>query len=278
MTNASGDAPEQVENIMMITIKKADLIEIDALRNDYLKSLPEFQELFLEIMMDHSQFYTLVKNDETIGYAIKNSEDVLIEFYLKDRYIPGSSEYFKKVIDELSVKKVFCKSFDYLLLNCCLVQNYSYSLVGCMFRDFYETEIIKDDGLSIRHANETDVPLLLQQTDDLAELYGTAEQLDHFIKNKNVFLFSKQNKLLGCGTIIRTHKNRNFYDIGVWVSSDYRKLGYATQIICYLRDYCISNNWKPTCGCAIENVASRKTLEKSGFISKHSLIQFEVTK
>jgi len=41
-----------------------------------------------------------------------------------------------------------------------------------------------------------------------------------------------------------------------------------------LRAYAIENGMKPSFGCAIDNIASQKTLEKSGFISKHKLIDF----
>jgi hypothetical protein len=33
---------------------------------------------------------------------------------------------------------------------------------------------------------------------------------------------------------------------------------------------------KPSCGCAIENKASQKTIEKSGFVSKYKLINFMI--
>ena len=32
-----------------------------------------------------------------------------------------------------------------------------------------------------------------------------------------------------------------------------------------------------TCGCAAENIASKKTLERNGFRSKHDLLMFGVT-
>jgi RimJ/RimL family protein N-acetyltransferase len=250
--------------------------EIDELRNEYLKSLPEFQELYLELMFNDALFYEIIDNNELIGHAIKTPQNVLIEFYIKERFIPKSSVYFNLTINELLIKNVYCKSFDYLLLNCCLIESYPYSLVGSLFRDFHEPTTRKQNTLSIRRATEPDIPLILNQKDDLIELYETTDQLSTFIKNKNIFLFFDQDNLLGCGTIIRTHKNWNYHDIGVWVKSEFRKQGFASLIILYLIDFCVNNNWIPTCGCAIENVASHRTLERSGFISKHKLINFEV--
>jgi predicted acetyltransferase len=257
----------------MIQIIKTDLKEIESLRNKYLNSLPEFQELYLELMIENSSCYKLFVNENQAGYAIKTSENVLIEFYLENHFLPKSPEIFNQIISELSIEKVYCKSFDYILLTCCLVQSYSYQLIGTLFRDFFDTTINLSDDFKIKHANESDLPFLLKQQDGLFE---TPQELEHFVKNNNILLFEKNNNLAGCGFLIRVHKDWNYYDIGMWVNPDYRKRGVATQIIAYLKDTCINNKWKPICGCAIDNIASQKTLEKNGFISKHKLIEFNV--
>jgi hypothetical protein len=43
-----------------------------------------------------------------------------------------------------------------------------------------------------------------------------------------------------------------------------------------LSAFAIEKNMKPSCGCAIENIASQKTIEKSGFVSKHQMIHFKI--
>jgi RimJ/RimL family protein N-acetyltransferase len=260
-----------------IQILKADLYETETLRNDYLDSLAEFQELFLEMKINNSGFYLIVDNSITVGYVIKTTDNILVEFYLADSFVPKCMEYFSLIVNELSIKKVYCKSFDYLLLTCCLMQSFPYTLIGILFRDLVNTEIKYIAGLSNRFANESDKSLVLQQKDGLIELYETIDYLESFIKNKNLILFYKEDNLAGCGTILRIHKNWNYYDIGVWVKSEYRNQGVGTNIISHLKEYCLSKNWEPVCGCAVGNVASKKTLEKSGFISKHKLIEFKVT-
>ena len=62
----------------------------------------------------------------------------------------------------------------------------------------------------------------------------------------------------------------------MWVNSAFRNKGYATRIIANLKGYCLKNNIFLTCGCDIDNIASKKTLEKNGFISKHDLLEFRM--
>ncbi|MBZ9623835.1 GNAT family N-acetyltransferase [Clostridium sp. FP2] len=54
-----------------------------------------------------------------------------------------------------------------------------------------------------------------------------------------------------------------------------RKKGVGTYIISKLKEHCISNDLVPICGCAYNNYASKKTLEKAGFITIHRIVRFE---
>jgi len=92
-----------------------------------------------------------------------------------------------------------------------------------------------------------------------------------------VLLFYKDNEFVGCGMVLKTHVDWNYCDLGVWVAPAQRGKSIGTQILLHLRDFAITNNLKPSCGCAIDNIASQKTIEKSGFVSKHKLINFKVS-
>ena len=257
----------------MIQITKTELNDISSLRSDYLNSLPAFQELYLELFVNDSAIYTIRFNNTSIGYTIITTDNILIEFHLIDRFVPLSSDIFQTIIETLSIATIYCKSFDPILLNCCLVKSCSYKLIGTLFREYIDAEKFMIDDLSIRFANQNDYSFLLQQE---GELYETPEELDKFVSGNNVIMFQKEGKLLGCGYLIKVHAGYNYYDIGMWVNPEYRKQGVATMIISYLKDTCITNNWKPICGCAIDNTASQKTLEKNGFVSKYKLIEFTI--
>lgn len=257
----------------MIQILKTNYKGIEPLRFKYLRSLPEFQELYLELMAENADYYLLEPGGETAGYAIVTSENILVEFFVKGRYIAGCHLYFDKILSDLQVKKVYCKSFDSLLLNCCLERFKTYKSAGTLFRDFFQTEKEDLEGITIRVAEQQDIPFLLLQKDGL---YETPDELKRFVSGKNISLFLKEDNLLGCSFLIRVCPDRDYYDIGMWVNPDFRRQGIATKIISYLKETCLSNGWKPICGCAYENIASRKALEKNGFFSKYKLLEFEL--
>jgi RimJ/RimL family protein N-acetyltransferase len=127
--------------------------------------------------------------------------------------------------------------------------------------------------LEVRFAEDADLPYLLRQND---EVFEPKHLLGSFIKNKGISLFEKDKIIAGCGFLTQIHSKYNYYDIGVWVNPEFRNRGYATQIVSYLKDYCLKNNVLPVCGCSAENIASQKTLAKAGFISTHELIEFTI--
>lgn len=257
-------------------IVKTSIDKIKKYRTDYLNSLPEFQELFIELMICKSDYYIFQADNNEIGYAIRNNDGVLIEFYLLDKYIPDSNEFFRQALKDLSITDIYCKSFDSLLLSNCLLKTLPYSILGLLYRDYFEPLIKKDLTIKMTRADLLSVKLLLGQDESIKELFETEQQLIDFIKNENVFEFYKNEEFVGCGMAIRTHPDWSFCDLGVWVNPSKRGNAIGSQIILKLREFSINNNLEPSCGCAIENQASQKTIEKSGFVSRYKLINFMI--
>jgi RimJ/RimL family protein N-acetyltransferase len=90
-------------------------------------------------------------------------------------------------------------------------------------------------------------------------------------------LYFKNNELIGCGMVIKTILDWDYCDLGVWVNPKHRGNSFGAQILMKLREFALKSNLKASCGCAIENVASQKTIEKSGFVSRYYLVKFKIT-
>ena len=257
----------------MVQIFKTDKEKISRLRIEYIESLSEFQELHLELLVEESAYFIINASECPIGYFIKTKDNILVEFYLINEYIPQSHDIFIKIVREYAITSTYSKTFDALLLDCCLLHYTKYKIIGVLFRDFFETDIYPLDGLSVRTATELDYSFLLQQEDGL---YESPEELTRFVNGGNISMFIKENELYGCGYLIKVHENWDYYDIGMWVNPNSRNQGVATRIISYLKELCLKNVWIPICACAYGNVASQKTLEKNGFVSKYKLVEFGI--
>lgn len=259
----------------MIKIIKSNFDELEFLRIEYLDSLPVFQDVCLELILNESNCYKLLSDNQPIGYVLVSSDNIMLELFIQTKYSTNSIDIFKLIVNDLSIRSVYCKSFDFQLLDCCLTNTLSYSIIGCLYRDFIDSGIQRKPELSFRYADSSDLPFLYQQDDEVFEPKGL---LDTFIRNKGIIILQLSDSILGCGFLTQVHPKYKYYDIGVWVHPEYRMKAYATQIMLYLKDLCLNNDLVPICGCDIQNIASQKMLSGLGFMSKHKLIEFEVIK
>lgn len=261
----------------MIQFEPVDIIVLKNMRMNYFYEIKLSQELFLEWeVQNRGQYYRICVDDvHEAGYFILNKDGVMLEFYLAQEYLTRKEEIFSKALQNYSIRKVYCKTFDSILLICSQSFSRSARIMSTIFRDYFNgASTESDSSIRIRLATEADISRLLSYD---SGLYETPEELRYTVSNRMVYMFEKENSLIGCGYLIKILPDKNYYDIGMWVNPDFRNEGYAAMIISHLKKLCFSHGYIPVCGCRVDNVASRKTLEKTGFVSKHAIIEFDVS-
>ena len=274
----------------MIKLIPTSLKKIKDKREAYLKQLPKCQAFFLELMVLESDYYWLRNENQIMGYTIIYQKDTLVELCLPNCAITEAMAYFKQLIDEFNVVRIFCQSIDDFLMCLCLSFSFPHNVFAYLFRESQQTHDFFNQGcpnrvkqekgshhphLDVRLAQPSDLPCLLEQEKTLCE---TPEELERFITNQNMHLFFDGDQLIGCGFLVSLQEMGHHDDIGMWVHPDYRRQGFATKIVSYLKNKSIHQGRIPVAGCAIDNRGSRRALEKNGFIARHSLIEFYVLK
>ena len=254
---------------------------LDIFRNLYFNSLTESQQYYIELLINpdkelnlkSSTKYIIKNKKEEIGYCIINEEKIMLEFYLIDNFIPICEDIFKYLIKKLSVKKALCKSFDNVFLKCCITHHKNLKLEEALFRDIIEKDVdIPYPDINFRIGKIEDFPAIDPFKDGAFE---NDDELKLFLKEKKTIIYEIDDEIIGCGMFCQIIKGRPEFDIGMAIHPKYRRKGFGTYIINHLKNYCLKNNWRPICECSVENIESRRTLEKAGFISKHNLIEFE---
>jgi len=256
----------------MISVNRATLQEIETMRITRLSSLPEFQDLYLELQIPYAELVMLSHAGTSVGYVVMKGS-MMLEFFVKDTSQSDVCLHFSEIVKTCGVENILVQSFDQVLIKCCS-RFYSHQEVGLLYRDFTQVAIPKDPDISFRLATLHDLPFLLMQEDGVFEPKG---MISGAIEKSEIILCMSSEKIVGCGFITRIHPLWAYYDIGVWVIPTFRMHGYATQIISTLVETCVNNHWIPICGCGVENLGSQRTLEKNGFISNHRLLAFDVT-
>ena len=256
---------------MIELIPVDSLTEIQEQRENYMNELPYSQELYAEEKVLESQCIKIIMDSAWVGYFCVNPEKILYEFYLIKSSLIFSQEIFKFLLDMNYIVASECKSFDYLLMSLCFDFHKKTACSAYLFRDNtdvkYSLSAVKD--VSFRLATKEDFNSILGMSGDF--FYNLRKS----IFKEEVFVFYSNNELIGVGSCQKIWDSMNYYDIGMVVSEKHRNKGIGTFIIIKLKEYCYNINRIPVCGCWYFNYASKKTLEKAGFITKHRIIRFD---
>jgi len=249
------------------------LNEIDDLRNQYLDGLLEAQELYLELLVRKAKIFVIKTADKRIGYFLLGDDATLLEYYVTPENINQVDTVLRAIIQELSVKTALCKSFDLTLLSCCVGIQKTVKAIGIHFREYREKpDHINPENITVRLAINGDERHIIEINE---EIFEHDEEVREYIRKKQILIFEKEKEIIGFGIFTRVIEGRPEYDIGMLVDKKYRRRGYGEHIIRYLADYCKQREWRPICGCAIENEGSRRCLEKAGYIGRYRLLKFE---
>ncbi|OOM81601.1 GNAT family N-acetyltransferase [Clostridium sp. BL-8] len=255
----------------MIRVKKVEYIElIEEQREVYMRSLPFAQEEYLEQIVNRCDYYKIELKSKTQGYFCVDKDKVLYEFYLNDEVVTFAQDIFKTLLEEEYFIAAECKSFDYLLMSLCLDFNKKAFCSGYLFRNFVNVKNSLNGfkNICFRLANLKDKEKISDMSEDFFE------NLEEQILTEEIFVLYSDEILLAAGVAQKVFRSMDYYDIGMIVKKEYRNRGIGTYIITKLRENCCAHNVVPICGCWYYNHASKRTLEKAGFISKHRIITF----
>jgi len=262
--------------VKMIRLVKGERDEVfERMRESYLESLCEPIELYSEVICRDSIPYFVRIDGKITGYLLLGEGKVLHEFFLEDRSLPLAENIFTKAIEELKVKKAVCQSWDHLFMSMCLLHFKAEKVIGYNFRDRIEPPgPIPDLDPEERIATLDDVDLLTRFRDGIFD-DSEVKDIPYWIEKGGCTIYEDSDgSFIGYGMLNRTIDGRDWFDIGMYVRPECRKKGYGTWIIDRLADRCIMNGWRPTLGCAKDNMASKRTIEKAGFVSRHTMVEF----
>ncbi|MFW3147141.1 MAG: GNAT family N-acetyltransferase [Thermoplasmatota archaeon] len=258
----------------MVTLELGSANGIMDLRKEYINGLSQAQELYNEMMLRDATPYMIMVDVNEAGYLFLEGSR-LLEFHLRSEHVPDASEIFGTVLRELNVKKAVCQSFDHLFLSQCILHKKRMKVMGYLFREMIAPEEpIEDKGLAFRTAGSEDLGLIEKFRDGIFD-DNEVKEIPYWIKKGSIMIFEcGGNEFIGYGIFNRTVKEKEWYDVGMYVSPRHRKKGFGAYIVDRMIKHVEGMGGVPNAGCDVNNEASKRTLERAGFISKHLILEF----
>jgi predicted acetyltransferase len=256
----------------MIELKETFSTEVkSSLQNAYIENLrTPIDGYWQNIKISGSDCYEIMYDNKIVGHFSVDAQKTLVQFSVSKDYFIHAQEVFKYVITSNLVEKAAVSTKEPEFMALCLDYQKSLSVDSYLFIDNekvkFELDNFKD--VSFRLAQNSDIDTIKYKCYPAFEGY-----YEDLIENDQLFVLYDGNNLLGIGEfrISKTH-GRKYGDIGMHVVEGYFRKGIGTYIIIQLKELCYSRSLIPMASCDAQNIASKKTLEKSGFITNHRII------
>lgn len=253
-----------------ILITETNRLPVD-LRMSYLNGLSESQEFMLESLVQSGRYFLFGPKTAPFGYAATKGKTI-VEFFVRDFMLGETSSLMKELLSISGTNQVLCKSFDSVMVGAAAFQPCEVKTAGLLFRKRLYVQQAWDPHIRLQLGTEGDIPSILQMHD---HFFSGPEEILSYLKEDGLFLYKNETEeLVGIGIMKRIITWKNDFDIGMVVSPRYRRRGLGSAIVAHLREHCISKGYHPVCGCSADNEASKRSLEKAGFVCDYRLLEF----
>jgi GNAT superfamily N-acetyltransferase len=168
------------------------------------------------------------------------------EFYLVPQWRSRSFDLFEALLEASGAVGIEVQSNDPLIT----VMLHTYA------QNIESEAILYHDKLTTTHS-PAGVAFRRATPEDVARFLPHQEGAD--------WLVEADGQIAGTGGIL-FHYNRPYGDIYMEVSESFRRRGIGSYLVQELKRVCYENGNVPAARCNQKNIASRKTLQKAGFV------------
>lgn len=247
--------------------------ELIHLKNKWTKNLTSPQDGMWESFRDSATHYEIRHANKMIGYASVGDNNVLLQFYILPEHLSQGNEIFREFIQKMNIKNGIVGTNNPAYLSIALHFVKTFDIHTYLFRESFKTSIEEREGI-----------LKECQTEDLNRIVdfchysvGAPKEwltgyIGGLIKRKEVFVFEKDNKIIGTCEVRKSETATDFADIGMIISPDFRRKGYGTYLLHKAKTIALEKGKIPICSCEKGNIGSLKSIHNCGFVSKHQLL------
>lgn len=264
---------------MVICTQLEDSEVIQRLRDDYLHTLvAPMDGMWESIVMSHAAFWRIQEQEQYAGHFCIDSNKCLLRFHLLENYHSRAQEIFRWVISTYNIQHAITSTIEPLYFSLCLSAHTRMMLHCYLFRDHKHIERPSAlNNSTIRKAEKSELDNIIRFY--RANTEGSGEWIEPFLlerlNREELFVLYDQRTLIATGECIPSQKQKPYADLGMVVARSYRGRGLGSSMLIHLKNYCYQAGWEPICSCAADNLASKKAIEKAGFISEQRMIEMQ---
>ncbi len=257
-----------------IQLERPDLIQ--RLRDDYLHTLvAPMDGMWESAVIAQAAFWDIQDRERHAGYFCLGSDNQLLRFHIVEDYRTRAQDIFRWIVSAYDIKHAIASTIEPLYFSLCLDIGKNSALHSYLFRDNKRVELSSGSGDSIFKKAEKG------ELADLTRFYranteGSGEWIEAFLRERlareELFCLYDRQVVVATGECIPSQTQPPYADLGMVVAQSYRGRGLGNSVLIHLKEHCYEAGWTPICSCAADNRASKRAIEKAGFISEQSMV------
>lgn len=256
--------------------KITDTSTILPLKEEWRKTLTGPQDDMWEAFTEYADHWALKEEDETIGYACVNEENLLLQFFVLSPEIQHGITVFQQFLQQQNINKALIGTNNPACLSLAMHFQKKLEVHTYLFTDFLHVTPVEKEGI-LRSAGSTD----LEKVVDFCHISmgGPKEWLTGYLGNliakEALFMFEDGAEILGTCEVRKSENNPAVANIGMVVSATHRRKSLGTFLLGKAKGIAIQQGKQPICSCEKDNIGSLKSIERNGFRSLHQMLSIE---
>ncbi len=256
-------------------IKTDNLEAINLLRTElYQKITNPIDAMWEKLYIASAQNYFITENEENIGYCCIDDNRSLLQLYVKEQYSNSVNHAIASLIKTGLISSASLSSSESIVFNTCLSNSKALKTNTFCFQHLNKLMDV-DDHLKLELVVERHIPMVksfLKEQVGMVDTFGYTENL---VKREEIYMILDNNEIIATSECRWSDTQPKIADVGIIVNRNHQGKGIATNILQQQANRVIRANRKPICSTTIDNIASRKAIERAGFYCTN--IIFDIT-
>lgn len=263
------------KTITMKFIKSDSTDTIAELRVKLYKTLKAPIDAMWELLyIASAQHYTIMNDNTCIGYCCISEEGSLLQIYLEEEYRVNMIQVIKDMIQADLIKSATVSSNEPVAFNACLFHSKSVKTNTYCF-EHQNKSIEADSSLGIELVCEKDIPAMKKFFNEQVGMDDTFGYTENLVARKELFMLKEADVIIASSERRISDSQADIADVGFIVNKEYRGRGIATQVMKWQVNKVLELGRKPICSTTIDNIASQKVIERTGFYCSNIIFEIE---
>ncbi|MFP4092097.1 MAG: GNAT family N-acetyltransferase [Cyclobacteriaceae bacterium] len=255
------------------------------LRQQYYASLSAPMDGMWDDIIHRSDLFCIMQAGENIGYGATDTNATLVHFFILDPYLNQAAAVLAELSKTKKIRQAYVPTCSPSFLNAALQLAQDTSVFYYFFDDEAQRKThckpaTPFDTLALELARQEEISALVRFCHRLsgADSNWLGKYLGYWIDREGIYFMQKQGRIIATCELRPSESQAGYADIGAIVDEDCRNKGLGAYLMQEGKKMSYQRNLKPICSCRFDNPASRRMIEKAGYINRHLMIKVRFRK